>query len=144
MNKICPISNQRNDTWVARINALFLLMISIVYLFTQTGWVLAFVCIDLITRGFFDSKYSLIAIMSKQIVKLSGLKPKWVNAGPKIFAAQVGAFFAFFSMLFLLFDSYIISKFLVSILAFFAFLESFFGYCIACTLYPFLRRTEIH
>jgi len=142
MNKLCPISDQRQDTQLARINALFLLLFSLIFAFTQIGWVLVFVCIDLIIRGFFNSRYSLIAMMGKQLVKWSGLKPKWVNAGPKIFAAQVGSFFAVFSLLFLTFGSYSISIALVSMLAFFAFLEAFFGYCVACTLYPLIRKTD--
>jgi hypothetical protein len=140
MNKVCPITDKRTDENVARFNALITVTISI--LFVLTGWwlLLAFLVADFAIRGFADSHYSPICQMSRSLVKTIGLGAKPVNAGPKIFAAQIGLSLSALALILFAFDCGIVCMALVGMLAFFAFLETAFGFCLACKIYPFFRR----
>jgi hypothetical protein len=73
-------------------------------------------------------------------LRLSGVQPHLINAGPKIFAARVGlilSFLAIFSY-FLGFVSLTIGISLVFLLA--VGMDVFLNICIACNLYPYYYK----
>lgn len=140
MNQFCPISFNRIDEHVARVNAIFIVGLSVLYLFT--GWKLVplLLLVDFFTRGFFDGKFSLVAIVSRSLVKSLGWKPKMLNAGPKIFAAQVGSMLTGMAVVSHYFGVPQVGFYSIVILTFFSFLESVFAICVACKIYPFIRK----
>lgn len=139
MQTVCPISNKSINEREARVNALIVLLLVIIYTITRHQAILAFLAIDFTIRGFFDGKYSPVGNSGKWIVRTLNLKGKYINAGPKIFAAQVGMVFclsAFLLQIVMLPSAAIL---VISILALFSFLETAFGLCVACKIYPILR-----
>lgn len=95
---------------------------------------------DFLIRGFVDSKYSPICTMNKWIARKLNFSKKMTNSGPKIFAAQIGLVLSAVSLIAFAFNCGTICLVIAGILGFFSFLESAFGYCVACKLYPLIRR----
>jgi hypothetical protein len=142
MQAVCPITDKRINERVARINALITVLLVASFLVFKFWGALVFLAVDFCLRGFFDSKCSLICITSKWIVSRFNLGGKVINAGPKIFAAQVGLVFSIVAIA-LSFSGFLTSGLIVaSILGLFSFLETTFGFCVACKLYPILRNVN--
>lgn len=140
MNEFCPISFNRIDEHVARVNAIFTVGLSVLYIFTGWKIVPLLLLVDFFTRGFFEGKFSLLAIFSRSLVKTFGWKPKMLNAGPKIFAAQVGSILTGIAVVSHYFGVAYVGFYSIAVLGFFSFLESFFAICVACKIYPFIRK----
>jgi len=137
---ICPVSDKRINENVARANATLTVLFLTAFALTSNVLLIVFLLIDFVLRGMELSRYSPFSIISIKIVKLLGIKPKIINAGPKLFAARIGVFFSFaiFVSSFTGFD--ILTYILTGIFGVCAFLEEFFGYCVACKIYPFVYR----
>ena len=142
MKQACPISIEKVDENVVRTNAILTVLSLIIFLFTPYEWIIFVLGTDFAIRGFLNKKYSFYSAISKTIVSLFNAKPSPTNAGPKIFAAKIGTIFCG-----LLIICYILNLqsviFIISIIfMFFAFLESAFGYCLACKIYPFIYKAK--
>lgn len=135
---LCPVSNKKVNERVARINGVFTILLLFISGLTHSIIPLVFLTIDFIIRGYDYSKYSLIGTISKGIVRYFGLSEKVINAGPKIFAARIGFIFCTFITISFLFNALVPYIALAGILGLFSFLETTFGLCVACELYPFL------
>jgi hypothetical protein len=142
MQAVCPITDKRINEKVARFNALITVLLVISFLIFKVWYILAFLAVDFILRGFFESKCSLICITSKWIVKQFNFGGKVMNAGPKIFAAQVGMVFSIVTLSLFFSGFHIAGLIVASILALFSFLESAFGFCVACKIYPLFRKID--
>lgn len=140
MQAVCPITDKRINENVSRLNALVTVLFVAAFLVFNFWGGIVFMMVDFALRGFIDSKYSIVCQMNKWIVSKINLSPKLMNAGPKMFAAQFGLVFTAFILLGLLFDMRIISQVVAIVLGVFSFMESAFGFCVACQLYPFLRK----
>ena len=142
MQTVCPITNKRVNERVARLNALVTALLVAVYFIFNFPIALWILMIDFAIRGFIDGKYSPISRMNMWIVKQLKLSNKIINAGPKIFAAQVGLILSIFAIIATITNCSTICIVFAATLGFFSFLESAFGYCVACKLYPIFRRTR--
>lgn len=140
MQTVCPITDKRINENVARLNAFITVLLVLSFLILKSWFFLVILIGDFFIRGFIDSRYSLICIISKWITQTLNIKGKLINAGPKIFAAQVGLVFSVVSLLSLLLHYNIFTLVFVGVLGVFSFLESAFGFCVACKLYPFFRK----
>lgn len=136
----CPISNKKIDERVARLNGLFTFVLVIAFIFTHLWYIPAFLAFDFLLRSSDLSKYSPLGIISRAIVKLLSSKKRLVNAGPKTFAARIGLIVSSAIFIFSIIGLNITALFLASILALFSFLETAFGYCVACKIHPHLTR----
>jgi len=85
---LCPVSDKMINERVARINGVFTLALLIVYGVTQNIIPVLFLAVDFLLRASDYSKYSLVGISSKGIVRYFGFTENIINAGPKIFAAD--------------------------------------------------------
>jgi len=137
---ICPISSQKVDENVARLNGAFTVLILAIFVYYQISILILILLLDFTLRSFELSNYSPLAITSKYIVEKLNIKKRIINAGPKIFASRIGVVFnlaiAFSYLLGFVNTSIII----VGIFAFCAFLEAAFGFCVACKIYPFVYK----
>lgn len=136
----CPISNKKIDERVARLNGLFTFLLITSFIFTHLWYIPAFLALDFLMRSTDFSKYSLMGFVSRSIVKLSSTKKKLVNAGPKTFAARIGLIVSSAIFILSLLSLNISALTLAGILALFSFLETAFGYCVACKVHPHLTR----
>lgn len=136
----CPISNNRIDERVARLNGLFTFLLVIFFIFTRQWFIPAFLTMDFLLRSTSLSKLSPLGIISRSIVKTFSMKKKLINAGPKIFAARIGLIVSSATFIFSLIGLNITPIVLAGILGLFSFLETAFGYCVACEVYPHFNR----
>jgi hypothetical protein len=140
MQAVCPITDKRINERVARLNALVTVLLVTSFVFLHFWGALAILAVDFIIRGFFDSKYSPICQLNKWIALKLNMKAKMMNAGPKMFAAQVGMVLSIIALALFFKQCNTVCIAVASILGVFSFLESAFGYCVACKLYPLFRK----
>ena len=144
-NALCPISDKKINERVARLNAIFTFSLLILFVITSRTVIISFLLIDFLLRAAELSQYSPLAILSRNIVKLLNIKPKPVNAGPKIFAARIGVVFSSGLLLSTAFGGWnIIGISLISVFGVCAFLEGVFGICVACQIYPYVYKLFYH
>ncbi|MEI8085940.1 MAG: DUF4395 domain-containing protein [Paludibacter sp.] len=137
---ICPISNQKINETVARLNGFFTVVFLVSFVLTSNAFVIGFLFIDFLLRATKNSKFSPLAITSKSIAKQLALKQKMINAGPKIFAARIGLVFSVLILATSLLGLDTAALSLSAIFGVCAFLESAFGFCVACEIYPFVYK----
>ena len=140
MSLVCPISTNNIDENVARLNASITLLFVLIFLFTPVKWVIFFIMIDFILRRIEGGRYSIISRTSRLATGVLGFRKISINAGPKLFAANVGFLFTVLMAGFYYAGMVNVSFAIGGILAFFTILESFFNICAACILYPFVSR----
>lgn len=139
-NLICPISSSKINETVARINGGLTLLFVVVFLLTGNLYLISFLIVDFLLRSLKKSKYSPFSILSKFIVKTFRLKPRIINAGPKIFAARVGILFSVLIFIFSFIGLNTLAFVFLGVFGFCAFLEFVFGFCVACQIYPFIYK----
>ena len=137
---VCPVDNRRINEKVARINASLTLFIVFIGLYYQTFYLVLFVAIDFFLRIIFDGKYSPLSNINKLVLEKFKIKPTMINAAPKIFAAKMGLGMTIVASTLLFFELNIAAYIIGGLIVLFAFLESVFGFCIACKVYPILYR----
>ena len=140
MEKLCPITFKSVDNNVARLNSSIIVLLFALFFATGSPVLISFIFLDFLIRGFWEPTYSPVAKTSKFIVNNLRVKPKMINAGPKIFAAQVGTFISGTVLFCSITGFSTIGCYFAGILVFFALLESAFSYCVACKLYPYIRK----
>lgn len=137
MVKFCPVSDRIVNERVSRANAFFTFIFAVIYISTGSFLVLTVMVFDFSLRLYKEGSQNPIIQFNKFLLRTLSIPEKGINAGPKIFASRIGLSLAVFAMIFNLLEYQITSQAVVGILAFFAFLESGFGFCIACKIYPY-------
>ena len=136
----CPISKNKIDGNVPRINGLITLIIIALGAYNNIFWIL--LTVDFLLRGF-TMKYSPIANFSKTILNSLNVSPKPIEAAPKKFAAKIGLMMSIMLVIISLMGFY---KFSIYFSIFFSipvFLETFFSYCLGCQIYSVLLKLNI-
>ena len=96
--------------------------------------------IDFLLRRSLHGRYSFISRISKLTTDILGLKKISINAGPKLFAANMG-FLMSVSVVVLYYSGLLIASYVMAgALVFFTILESIFNFCVACVFYPFVSK----
>jgi len=133
--------NQSNkyytDENTVRLTAFFVIIVLAAALFFRLPYLVLLLVFDFIIRAL-GLLFSPLALFSKSIIKILGLKKKPIFAAPKRFAATLGSVFALLVFLLMLngfYDSAFAVGFLLIILAS---LEGFFKICVGCYLYQFI------
>ena len=140
----CPISNKKIDEHVARLNGGFTLLFIGLFIASESIIPIIFLFLDFALRSGNLSRYSPLAYLSRNIAGSLFLKPLLINAGPKIFAARIGLVFNILIILFYLSGLSGLSFVFTAIFGVCAILESVFGYCVACQVYPFVYKLTYH
>ncbi len=125
------------DENTVRLTAFLVIITVAVSLFFKWPFLLLLLVFDFIIRAL-GLSLSPLALFSKSIIKIFGLKRKPIFAAPKRFAAALGAIFTL--LVFLLMRNGLDSLAFVFgfVLIILASLESFFKICVGCYLYQFL------
>jgi len=131
---------QTNESKI-RLIALFTLIIAIIYLLTQSIILPIFLVIDFGLRGFNLGHLSPLGFVSDKLVAAFNLPIKFIYLPQKRFAARIG--FLFSVTILVLQIAGISTVIVTSVLAFFAFLESFLSICAGCYVYDFLIKLKI-
>lgn len=134
----CPVLPKVVNERVARLNAIFTVLIIVLFLFTSNIFLMGLLAVDFLLRGIDLPRLSPMAITSKSLVRSFDLRPQMINAGPKLFAARIGLVFSTAVFLLSLTGFDLASIITASVLGLFSFLEGAFGFCVACKIYPFV------
>ena len=94
-----PISDKRINERVSLINAAFTLLLLVLFVLTGSVFLILFLAFDFLLRSSSYSKFSVIDISSKNIVRYLPFDIHLINAGPKIFAARIGLVLSSFIIL---------------------------------------------
>lgn len=138
MADVCPISGDQVDERAGRIAAFISLMGVLLFTWRGWPWPMLALSLDFGLRALGWRRFSPVAQASRGLRILSGLDAQMINAGPKRFAALVGALFTFGISACLLFQLHALGLTLTVILAVCAALEAFLGFCVGCRVYRWL------
>lgn len=135
---LCPISNERVNEWVTRINALLgIVLIVIGFVFSSISFIV-FLLVDFFIRAFTKAKYSPISYVSLLIANTLNLEKRNTDKAPKIFAARIGFLMTLAITILLLLNQNIAALVVGGILVFFALLEFGLTICVGCIMYTYL------
>ena len=93
MNPVCPISDKRLNEIPIRFGAGLVFFLAVFAVIFHTVLIFILLGIDFFIRGFTQYPVSFVTWISRSVTNVLSIEPKWVNAGPKIFAAKIGVFF---------------------------------------------------
>ena len=132
-------SNVTSSEAKIRLTAFFVLVLILTYLITANSWLVLFLMGDFALRATPElALYSPLAAISGLLAKMLRLPARPVYMPPKRFAARIGMLFII--VIIIVHRSDIATLLLGSIVALFAALESFVGFCAACWVYnAFIR-----
>lgn len=137
-NILCPISDERVNEQVTRLNALFAIIAVVLAFVSKSPLFLIFLMADFYMRAFTKFKYSPISYLSSGLSNALQLTNKPIDKAPKIFAARMGfVMTSIISLLFVL-DFQLAALVIAAILVFFATLEFAFAICVGCAIYSYL------
>ena len=140
MSLVCPISDNYTDENIARMNAFFTFGLVLLFLLTPFKWIVFFIAGDFLLRRVLQGRFSVVSRISVLTTGALGFRKVQINAGPKLFAANVGFALSILAAVFYFTGLPYVSYALAGTLAFFTMLESFFNICAACILYPIVSK----
>lgn len=140
MDERCVISDFQINEKVARINALLVIISVLFFIYTPVKWMLFILGVDFFIRGFIGPRFSPFSMLSKFITDILKMSPLLINAGPKVFASQLGFFICVSILLFSMLDLKMAGNIFGFSLILCASLEAFLGYCVGCKIFSLLNR----
>jgi hypothetical protein len=139
----CPVDFIKINENKARLTAFFTLVLTLVYLKTGFWLLMAFLLFDFTLRAFNLGKFSPLGFLSDAVIKQLSIKNKPVDRAPKRFAAGLGLVFTAAIIISYFLGLTLVPIILSIVLAFFATLESFLGFCAGCYVYDFGRKISL-
>lgn len=137
-NLVCPISDQRVNEYVTRINALITIVVVVLAFVLNAAFLIVFLMADFFIRGFTEMKFSPIGWVSHSMSNALNLSVKMIDKAPKIFAARLGFLMtSLIAGLFIL-QFTLAAMVVAGILVFFAAMELVFAVCVGCMIYTYL------
>ena len=141
----CPVTSERTGQTATRFTAFFVFTALIILLATQSSWIILLIAADFALRGFGYAHISPLARASTALVSGININETMIDAGPKRFAARLGLLFSLVISALLLTGTAAhlgacsaTACGLTALLALFAGLEAFLGYCVGCRVYSLL------
>ena len=142
MSLECPFSPQTINEKVARMTAFLTVLLLLAGLFSMLHWIALILCVDFFIRGFTTWPISPLRRAARAQTKILRLKPKMINAGPKIFAAKIGFIFTAIITALSFAGLTTAARIFTEILILFAGLEAFAGICVGCHVYSFVQTVK--
>jgi len=135
---VCPISNEKINERVVRLNALFgILLIISAFVFHSVFFVI-FLMADFYVRAFTKTKYSPLSFLGRSMANTLNLGNKSIDKAPKIFAARIGFLFTLAITSLFLFELSVATYIVAGVFVFFASLELVLGICVGCLIYNYV------
>ncbi len=137
-NLVCPISDQRVNEQVTRLNAMFTIAIVVLAFVFNSVLFVIFMMADFFIRAFTEIKYSPVSYVSHYLSNTLNLPVKLIDKAPKIFAARLGFLMTTVIVGLFILNLGMASLIIAGILIFFATLEFLFAICVGCMIYTYL------
>jgi hypothetical protein len=138
----CPVDFVAINENNARLTAFFVLVFGTAFLVTGLWVIIAFLIFDFFLRVNNWGKYSPLAILSDVLIRQLKIRNQPTDRAPKRFAAGMGLVFTIGILILTLLHLTIVTLIVTIVLLFFAFLESFVGFCAGCYVYNGLQRAS--
>jgi hypothetical protein len=138
MTETCPIALEVIDDHATRIGAAIVILATLAGLWFGSSWAFLALAVDFGLRNRGWVKVSPIAQLASFLRTALRIQPAPVDAGPKRFAAGIGALFSLGLALALWRHQPEIALGLAGLLVLAAALEALFGYCVGCKIYGLL------
>ena len=135
---VCPISDERINEHVTRLNAFFGVLIVVAGFVFNSVIFFLFLLADFYIRAFTKVKFSPISYISISMANAFNLDNKSTDKAPKIFAARLGFLMTLTIIFLFLFELKTAALVVGGILAFFATLEFALAVCMGCIMYTYL------
>lgn len=137
-NLVCPISDQRVNEQVTRLNAMFTIGIIVLAFVLNSVLLFIFLMADFFIRAFTEIKFSPINFASHYMSHTLNLPIRMIDKAPKVFAARLGFLMTTVITGLFIFSFKIASVVVAGILIFFASLEFLLAVCVGCMIYTYL------
>lgn len=135
---VCPVSNERIDERVTRMNALLVILMVIAGFLFNSVILHVFLTADFFIRAFTRIRFSPLSYLSTQMANALQLDKKVIDKAPKVFAARLG-FLMSAAILVLSLSGLNTAVFIIGgILVFFASLELVLAVCVGCIIYTYV------
>jgi len=135
---ICPISHERINERVTRLNAFFGILLLISGFVFNSIFFFVILLADFYTRAFTKAKFSPISYLSNRMVNALNLNKKNIDKAPKIFAARIGFLMTLATTVLFALQLNTAAFIVGGILVFFATLEFVLAICMGCIMYTYL------
>ena len=140
MAQSCPLAFRQIDGTIARLNALSVFSLLVLFSYINNPFILVFLGADFMIRLYGNKSYSPVFQLSHLLKKVFALKTEMVDAGAKRLAAHFGLFFVFLALAATLSGATVLMYITVGIFLFCLSLELLFAYCIGCKVYFIYRH----
>jgi len=137
-NLVCPISDQRVNEQVTRLNAMFTIGITLLAFVLNSALLFIFLMADFFIRAFTEIKFSPINFASHYMSHTMNLPIRMIDKAPKVFAARLGFLMTTVIAGLFIFSFKTASVVVAGILIFFASLEFLLAVCVGCLIYTYL------
>jgi hypothetical protein len=135
---VCPISEEKINEQVTRINALLTVLFVVAGFVFQSVLFFVFLLTDFYIRAFTQLKFSPISFVSAKLANALNLNKKPIAKAQKIFAARLGFIMTLAISILLYFNLTTAAVIVGGILVFFATLEFALAICVGCIIYTYL------
>jgi len=135
---ICPVSNERINEYLTRLNAFFTILLVASGFYFNSVIFPVILLTDFYIRAFTRSKLSPVSYISSSLVRFLHLGKKPIDKAPKIFAARLGFVMTLAIAILFFMKLYTASMIVAGILVLFATLEFAFGICAGCFIYTYV------
>ena len=136
----CPLSFEKIDATIARINSLWIALFLVAYFFTNSLLILLLLSVDFIIRIYGKKEYSPFVLLSTYTKNSFQLKSHFTDSGAKRLAAQFGLLFVSLLAVTQALHTEVIQFGIYTIFISCVLLELFFNYCIGCKVYFILQK----
>lgn len=140
MSQSCPVSGRRTDENVARIVAGIVVLLALISVLLGSALPLVLLVLDFGIRGFSAMESSPLKMVAHSVKRLARLDDRPIDLAPKRFAARIGFVLSALGIALFAVGADSGGAAVIGILAFCAFLESAFSFCLGCRIYALLPQ----
>jgi hypothetical protein len=137
-NLVCPISDQRVNEQVTRLNAMFTIGIVVLAFVFNSIFLFVFLMADFFIRAFTEINFSPLNYASHYLSNAFNFPVRMIDKAPKIFAARLGFIMTTSIAALFILNLKLAAIVVSSVLIFFASLEFLFALCVGCMIYSYL------
>ena len=140
MSNACPLSFKQVDSNVSRLSSLFVVILVLTYLYTNSIYILFFLAIDFVMKLFLNPGISMITMFAELSKGLLNLKDRFADSGAKRLAGFFGLFFVLTLIAVHWLNVWLLTLSIALIFLSCSTLDVAFNYCIGCKIYFIIKK----
>ena len=140
MSYACPITFDKIDTNLFRINTILVSLLVVIYLLTSFVFILYFLVFDFSLKLFIKKKYSPLYFLSRFLRKSLGFSAIISDGGAKRLAQYFGLLFMILLVVAHFLENDIFLYTIATIYLLCAFFDVVFDFCLGCKIYYIIKK----